>query len=469
MLDPKLLRNDIDDTARRLKRRGFDLDTDRITGLEAQRKILQMRTQELQNERNTRSKAIGQAKARGEDISGLLAEVTNLGDSLKAVETELNALQDEITGLQLLIPNIPHPSVPIGRDERDNSELRRWGEPTRLDFEPKDHVDIGVGLGLVDFEAAAKITGARFVVMQGAMARLHRALIQFMLDLHTTEHGYREVYVPYLVNADSLRGTGQLPKFEADLFCTFNAQPGTFIEDYELIEQLRSDASDPNKQAILGSLHKIIRNSRGYYLIPTAEVPVTNLARDTIFNADEIPQRFVCHTPCFRSEAGSYGKDTRGMIRQHQFEKVELVQMVRPEDSYLAHEELTAHAETVLQRLGLPYRTMLLCTGDMGFSSAKTYDLEVWLPGQQAYREISSCSNFEDFQARRLQARWRNPATGKPELVHTLNGSGLAVGRTLVAILENCQQADGSVVIPEVLRPYLGGMERLTPHLQAHD
>jgi seryl-tRNA synthetase len=423
MLDPKLFRTELDVTVQRLARRGFVLDSARIGALETRRKATQVATQELQNERNTRSKAIGKAKAQGEDAAPLLAEVADLGEKLKQAENELTLIQNELDDLLLGVPNIPHDSVPAGRDEHDNIEVRRWGEPRVFDFEPRDHVDIGAALGQLDFDTAAKITGARFAVMNGALARLHRALIQFMLDLHSTEHGYTETYVPYLVNAESLRGTGQLPKFEADLF------------------------------ALQGENH--------YYLIPTAEVPVTNIVRDVIIDAEQMPRKYVCHTPCFRSEAGSYGKDTRGMIRQHQFEKVELVQIVRPEDSYAAHEALTGHAERVLQLLELPYRVMALCSGDMGFASAKTYDLEVWLPGQQKYREISSCSNFEDFQARRLKARWRNPDTGKPELVHTLNGSALAVGRTLVAVMENYQQKDGSVRIPTVLAPYMGDLTQL--------
>jgi seryl-tRNA synthetase len=423
MLDPRWFRNDLDDAAARLARRGFSLDTTAIRAIDARRKAAQVRTQELQAERNAKSKEIGRAKAAGQDIQPLLDAVAHLGDELKAAETELESIQADWLAIALTTPNIPHASVPDGRDEHDNREERRWGEPPRFDFAPKDHVDLGAALGQMDFEAAVRLTGARFVVMAGPLARLHRALIQFMLDTHTREHGYTEAYVPYLVNADSLRGTGQLPKFEAELFRLAGEQP--------------------------------------YYLIPTAEVPVTNLVRDTIVEADYMPRRWVAHTPCFRSEAGSYGKDTRGMIRQHQFEKVELVQAVRPEDSYRALEELTGHAEAILQKLGLPYRVVTLCTGDMGFSSAKTYDIEVWLPGQGAYREISSCSNFEDFQARRLQARWRNPATGKPELLHTLNGSGLAVGRTLVAVLENYQEADGSIRIPDALRPYMGDTERL--------
>lgn len=419
MLDPKLIRADLDAIGERLARRGYTLDRVRIGALETRRKAAQVATQELQNERNTRSRAIGNAKAQGQDAAALLAEVADLGAKLKRAEDQLALIQNELDELLLGVPNIPHDSVPAGRDEHDNVEVRRWGEPRAFDFEPRDHVDLGAALGQLDFDTAAKITGARFAVMSGPLARLHRALIQFMLDLHSTEHGYTETYVPYLVNAESLRGTGQLPKFEADLFA--------------------------------------LKGEQNYYLIPTAEVPVTNLVRDVIIEADQLPRKYVCHTPCFRSEAGSYGKDTRGMIRQHQFEKVELVQIVRPEDSYAAHEALTGHAERVLQLLELPYRVMALCTGDMGFASAKTYDLEVWLPGQQKYREISSCSNFEDFQARRLKARWRNPATGKPELVHTLNGSALAVGRTLVAVMENYQEADGRIRVPAVLQSYCGG------------
>jgi seryl-tRNA synthetase len=423
MLDPRLLRTELDHVAEQLARRGIELDTGRFESLEARRKALQIQTQELQNQRNTRSKSIGKAKAAGEDIQPLLAEVADLGDRLKAAEAELAALQEAVSEISLGLPNIPHESVPDGRDESHNREERRWGEPRAFDFEPKDHVDLGVPSGWMDFDVAAKLTGSRFVVLSGPLARLHRALIQFMLDIHTSEHGYTEAYVPYLVNADSLFGTGQLPKFEADLFKV----PG----------------------------------EKDFYLIPTAEVPVTNLVRDVIVEPDYMPRKWVAHTPCFRSEAGSYGKDTRGMIRQHQFEKVELVQAVRPEESFAALEELTGHAEAILQLLDLPYRVVSLCTGDLGFSAAKTYDLEVWLPGQQKYREISSCSNFQDFQARRLQARWRNPETGKPELLHTLNGSGLAVGRTLVAVMENYQQADGSIRIPDALWPYMGGAEML--------
>ncbi|MET0101538.1 MAG: serine--tRNA ligase [Sedimenticola sp.] len=423
MLDPRLLRNDLDNTAQQLARRNVQLDISLIASLEAKRKELQVSAQELQNERNSRSKGIGKAKAAGEDIQPLLAEVADLGDKLKAAQDELNDVQAQLRDITLGIPNIPHESVPQGSDEEDNREERRWGEPAAFDFEPKDHVDLGVDGGWLDFEAAAKITGSRFVTLNGALARMQRALAQFMLDTHTAEHGYTETYVPFMVNADSLQGTGQLPKFEEDLFKLSGELP--------------------------------------YYLIPTAEVPVTNLVRDEILEEENMPRRWVAQTPCFRSEAGSYGKDTRGMIRQHQFEKVEMVQVVRPDESYQALEELTGHAEAILQKLGLPYRLVTLCTGDLGFSAAKTYDLEVWLPGQSAYREISSCSNFEDFQARRLQARWRNPETGKPELAHTLNGSGLAVGRTLVAVMENYQQADGSIRVPDVLQPYMGGMEVL--------
>ena len=421
MLDPKLLRSDLDAVAQQLARRGFTLDTDTLQALEEQRKAIQVQTQNLQAERNSRSKGIGKAKAAGEDIAPLLQEVEGLGEQLGKQEEELAQLQEQLNSILMGIPNILHESVPEGKGEDDNVELRKWGELPAFDFEPKDHVELGEQLGQLDFETAAKVTGSRFSVIQGPLARLHRALIQFMLDTHTRHHGYREVYVPYLVNADSLRGTGQLPKFEEDLFKT---------------------SSDPD-----------------YYLIPTAEVPVTNLVRGTITEAESMPLRYTAHTPCFRSEAGSYGKDTRGMIRQHQFEKVEMVQMVRPQDSWAALEELTGHAESILQKLELPYRVVTLCSGDIGFSAAKTYDLEVWLPGQQKYREISSCSNFGDFQARRMQARWRNPDSGKPELLHTLNGSGLAIGRTLVAIMENCQQADGSIRVPEALEHYMGGIE----------
>lgn len=425
MLDPRQLRNDLEETLEALTRRGVTLDSERFNALEQRRKGLQIEVEQLRNERNQRSKSIGKAKAAGEDIQPLLAEVGRMGDEQKAKEEELNTLQNELQDFLMGIPNVPHESVPAGKTEDDNVEVRRWGQPPEFSFEAKDHVDLGVGLELMDFDRAAKITGARFTNMYGGIARMHRALIQLMLDTHTEEHGYRETYVPFMVNSDSLRGTGQLPKFEEDLFK--------------------------------------LRGEQEFYLIPTAEVPVTNIVRDEIVEAADLPLRFTAHTPCFRSEAGSYGRDTRGMIRQHQFEKVEMVQMVKPEDSYEALEALTGHAEAILQKLGLPYRVVTLCGGDLGFSAAKTYDIEVWLPGQEKYREISSCSNFEDFQARRMKARWRNPETGKPELLHTLNGSGLAVGRTLVAVMENYQQEDGSVVVPEALRPYMGGIDTIKP------
>jgi seryl-tRNA synthetase len=422
VLDPKLLRNDLPKVAAELARRGFSLDVERIGGLEEQRKVAQIEADALRAERNANAKATGQAKAQGRDATPLIELGESLAQRLAALEGRLETIQAELLNIQLGLPNILHASVPPGSDEADNVEVRRWGEPRALTFEPKDHVAIGARLGM-DFEAAGRISGARFVVMTGPLAKLHRALIQFMLDLHVREHGYREAYVPYLVHAEALVGTGQLPKFEQDLFA--------------------------------------VRGDPGFFLIPTAEVPVTNLVRDQIVDAAALPMKYVAHTPCFRSEAGAAGKDTRGMIRQHQFEKVELVQMVRPEDSYRAHEELTGHAEAVLQALELPYRVVALCAGDVGFSSAKTYDLEVWLPSQKRYREISSCSNFEAYQARRMQARWRNPATGKPEPLHTLNGSGVAVGRALVAILENYQQSDGSVVVPSALGPYMGDTMRL--------
>lgn len=420
MLDPKLIRTDLASVAEKLKTRGFELDVDALQALETRRKEVQVKTEELQSERNTKSKSIGKAKAAGEDIQPLLDEVSGLGEKLEAAKKELESVQAELDVIVMGVPNIPDDSVPVGKSEDDNVEIRRWGEPRQFDFEVKDHVDLGLRDGGLDFETASKLTGSRFVVMRGKMAKLHRALIQFMIDMHTNEHGYDEVYVPFIVNSDSLRGTGQLPKFEEDLFC------------------VDSDA--------------------GFYLIPTAEVPVTNLVRDEIVDESSLPLKFTCHSPCFRSEAGSYGKDTRGMIRQHQFEKVELVQLVKPETAWDALEELTGHAETVLQKLELPYRVVNLCSGDIGFSAAKTYDLEVWLPGQQAYREISSCSCFGDFQARRMQARWRNPESKKPELLHSINGSALAIGRTLVAVVENYQQADGSVEIPEALKPYMGGV-----------
>ncbi|MBI5922150.1 MAG: serine--tRNA ligase [Betaproteobacteria bacterium] len=425
MLDIQLLRTQLDAVAARLATRGTVLDVEGFKVLEEQRKQLQTRTQDLQAKRNSLSKQIGILKGKGEDVAPVMAEVASLGDQLKADEDSLAQLLTRFNAFVAVIPNLPHASVPLGDDERGNVEVLRWGTPKAFDFAVKDHVDLGSALGGLDFETATKISGSRFTLMQGAIARLHRALAQFMLDTHTTEHGYREVYAPYLVNPDSMFGTGQLPKFEEDLFMV-----------------PRSDGTK-------------------LYLIPTAEVPVTNIVRDQIVAAERLPLKFVCHTPCFRSEAGSYGKDTRGMIRQHQFDKVELVQLVRPEQSWDALEQLTGHAEAILQMLGLPYRKMALCTGDMGFSSAKTYDLEVWLPAQNTYREISSCSNFEAFQARRMQARFRNDA-GKPELLHTLNGSGLAVGRTLVAVLENYQNADGSVTVPAVLRGYMGNLERIS-------
>ncbi|MDD5113562.1 MAG: serine--tRNA ligase [Methylobacter sp.] len=419
MLDPRLFRTELDFVTSQLQKRSFAFNPESYSELENRRKDVQVKTQDLQNERNSRSKAIGQAKAKGEDVQALLDQVQHLGDELKAAETELAEIQNEMTTLMEGIPNILDESVPNGKSEDDNLEISRWGEIPVFDFEVKDHVDLGLKRGL-DFELGAKIASARFVVLTGPLARLQRALIQFMLDTHTAEHGYSETYVPYLVNADSLRGTGQLPKFEADLF---------------------KASDDPC-----------------LYLIPTAEVPVTNIVRDVILDAKQLPLKLVCHSPCFRSEAGAYGRDVRGMIRQHQFEKVELVQIVKAEDSAQAHEELTGQAEAILKKLKLPYRKMLLCAGDTGFSSTKTYDLEVWLPGQGTYREISSCSNFKDFQARRLQARWRNPETGKPELVHTLNGSGLAAGRTLIAVMENYQDAEGRIHVPEVLLPYMGGL-----------
>ncbi|VAW65234.1 Seryl-tRNA synthetase [hydrothermal vent metagenome] len=425
MLDQKLLRNDIQTVAKQLAKHGYALDIAHFNQLEAQRKALSVKTQDLQNARKTKSKNIGKAKAQGEDIAPLLADVANLGDELDALKKQLDEAQLQIHAIMMSMPNILDESVPAGKTEDDNIEIRKWGEPTALDFQAKDHVELGAPRHWLDFETAAKITGSRFVVMQGEMARMHRALIQFMLDLHSTEHGYKEVYVPFIVNAQSLKGTGQLPKFEEDLFA--------------------------------------LNGESDYYLIPTAEVPVTNIMRNEIIEARALPIKMTTHTPCFRSEAGSYGRDTRGMIRQHQFEKVEMVMMVRPEDSWAALEELTGHAEAILQKLELPYRVLTLCSGDTGFSAAKTYDLEVWLPGQHAYREISSCSNFQDFQARRMSTRWRNPETGKPELVHTLNGSGLAIGRTLVAVLENYQQSDGSIKVPEVLRPYMGGVTVLQP------
>ena len=419
MLDPKLLRNEPQRAAELLKRRGFELDVQQLEKFEQERKQAQAEAQSLQTERNSRSKMIGKAKAAGDDIAPLLAEIEDLGAKHKQAETRLAGVLEAINTFALNLPNIAQEDVPQGKSEDDNQEVLKWGDLPQFDFEAKDHVDLGESLGM-DFETAAKISSARFVTLLGPLAKLQRALTQFMLDMHTEQHGYTETYVPYLVNADSLHGTGQLPKFADDLFAVDDA---------------------------------------GLYLIPTAEVPVTNIVRDTITAESKLPLKFVAHTPCFRSEAGSHGRDVRGLIRQHQFEKVELVQIVKPQDSAQAHEALTGHAEAVLQALKLPYRKVVLCSGDLGFSSSKTYDLEVWLPSQQTYREISSCSNFHDFQARRLQARWRNPETGKPELVHTLNGSGLAVGRTLLAVMENYQNAQGQIVIPEVLKPYMAGRD----------
>jgi len=422
MLDARLLRSDPAAVAANLARRGFNLDVDRFRALEERRKVAQVAADETRSARNAHAKKVGMAKGKGEDVTGLIEQGNALARKLEGLDEELAAVQAEFDELVLGLPNMLHESVPDGRDENSNVEIRRWGTPREFEYTPLDHVAIGDRLAQMDFEVAGRISGARFVVLKGGLARLHRALIQYMLDLHTSQHGYTEVYAPYLVARQSLVGTGQLPKFEADLF-------------------------------------RVVSGEAEFFLIPTAEVPVTNLAREAILEANTLPRKYAAHTPCFRSEAGSYGKDTRGMIRQHQFEKVELVHVVRPEDSYAALEELTGHAEQVLQGLGLPYRVVALCSGDVGFGSAKTYDIEVWLPGQQKYREISSCSNCEAFQARRMQARWRNPATGKPEPVHTLNGSGVAVGRALVAVLENYQQPDGSVRVPDALKPYMGGAE----------
>lgn len=426
MLDPKLIRANLEEVAQGLAKRGFELDVDLLRSLEQERKEIQIKTENLQSERNSRSKNIGKAKAAGEDIAPLLKEVDQLKQDLANAEAELHEVQKKLDDYLSTVPNLPAAEVPEGASEDDNVEIRRWGHPRQFDFDIKDHVDLGANLSGLDFDTASKITGARFAVMRGGLAKLHRALIQLMLDTHENEHGYEEVNVPYIVNADSLYGTGQLPKFEEDLFK--------------------------------------LNDERDFYLIPTAEVPVTNLLRDTLLDKGvELPLKFVAHTPCFRSEAGSHGRDTRGMIRQHQFEKVELVQFVHPDTSDEALETLTGHAEAILQKLGLPYRTVILCGGDLGFSSAKTYDIEVWVPSQNKYREISSCSNFRDFQARRLKARYRDPETGKPALLHTLNGSGLAVGRTLLAVMENYQQADGSILVPEALQPYMAGQTRIEP------
>jgi seryl-tRNA synthetase len=421
MIDPKLLRQSAKEVAENLARRGHVFDADAYLALDEQRKTLQVDTEALRNERNVSAKSIGKAKASGEDVEPLLAAVKDLGDCLDKSEAKLHDIQAAVQSIELGLPNLLQDDVPTGKDDAENVEVRRWGDVPEFDFEPQDHVDLGTSLGMLDFDAASRVSGSRFTVMRGPLARMQRALIQFMLDVHTSDNGYEETYVPYLVQSDALLGTGQLPKFEADLFKIEGESP--------------------------------------YYLIPTAEVPLTNLARESILEAAELPRRLCAHTPCFRSEAGSYGKDTRGMIRQHQFEKVELVHFVKPDESDEALEELTANAENILQRLELPYRVVTLCSGDVSFSGAKTYDLEVWLPGQQKYREISSCSNCTDFQARRMQARWRNPATGKPELLHTLNGSGVAAGRALIAIMENYQQADGTLRIPDVLQPYMSGAE----------
>ncbi len=423
MLDPKLLRTEFDEVAKHLSRRGLKLDKQRFTELEEQRKQLQIQTEDLQSLRNKNSKLIGQAKSKGEDASEILAAMEQVNQDLKNNETQLEALLSELQAWMLELPNLPDESVPDGISEDDNQEVRKWGQIPNFDFEVKDHVDLGESIGGLDFETGAKITGSRFVTMHGGIAKLHRALIQFMVDTHTAEHGYTEVYVPYIVNSQSLTGTGQLPKFEEDLFK--------------------------------------LNHESNYYLIPTAEVPVTNIWRDRIAKEDDLPIKYVCHTPCFRSEAGSYGRDTRGMIRQHQFEKVEMVQLVKPESSWRMLEELLNHAENILQKLNLAYRVVTLCTGDLGFSSAKTYDIEVWLPAQNTYREISSCSNFLDFQARRLKARWKNTDSKKTEHLHTLNGSGLAIGRTLVAILENYQDRDGNIIIPDVLKAYMGGLDKI--------
>lgn len=421
MIDPKLLRQSTADVAANLARRGYEFDADAYLALEERRKALQIETEQLQSERNSSAKSIGKAKAQGEDIEPLLAAAQDLGDRLATSESALQEVQAALKDIELDLPNLLDASVPDGKDENDNEEVRQWGEPADLGFDARDHIELGENLGMIDFEAASKISGSRFTVVSGPLARMQRALIQLMLNTHTEEHGYEETYVPYLVQADALVGTGNLPKFEEDLFRTTTETP--------------------------------------FYLIPTAEVPVTNLARDAIFEADELPKHYVAHTPCFRSEAGSYGQDTRGMIRQHQFEKVELVHFVAADESMAALETLTGHAEIILQKLELPYRVVALCAGDVGFGSTKTYDIEVWLPGQQKYREISSCSNYNDFQARRMKARRRNPDSGKPELIHTLNGSGVAAGRALIAVMENYQNDDGSIRVPAALRPYMGGLE----------
>ena len=435
MLDPKLLRNELSEIAARLAVRNITLDQEQLSSLDATRKELQKKTEDLQATRNTRSKLIGQAKAKGEDIAPLLAETADLGKQLDAAKAELEKVQESLDSILLGLPNIVHDDVPPGKDENDNVEIRKVGTPREFNYEPRDHADLGARNASLDFETAVKLTGSRFSVLRGDLARLHRALTQFMLDTHTLEHGYTEINVPYIVNRDTLMGTGQLPKFEEDLFRLVWGD-----------EQAAKDAG---------------ADSNNYYLIPTSEVPVTNTVRGEILDATELPIKYTCHSPCFRSEAGSYGRDTRGLIRQHQFEKVEMVQIVHPDESFAALDAMTEHAENILKKLELPYRVVILCGGDIGFAAAKTHDIEVWLPAQNTYREISSCSNCTDFQARRMQARYRNPATGKTELVHTLNGSGLAVGRTLVAIMENYQQADGSIEIPDALQPYMGGVRSL--------
>jgi seryl-tRNA synthetase len=485
MLDPVLLRNQPAELAARLKEtRGYEgLDVAELMLLESRRKDIQVRTQELQNLRNTRSKQIGMLKAKGEDVSGVMAEVAASGEELKQCEHDLGDVLRKIDAIAAGIPNLPHESVPLGSDETQNVEQHRWGMPRSFDFEIKDHVELGARHGWLDAETAAKLSGARFTVLRGQLARLHRALAQFMLDLHTDTHGYEETNVPLLVNADSMRGTGQLPKFEEDLFsvihAALNEKNDQVLKDVkfgglndEAFEKLRGILVAGNKMSLFDieslapgsfdlSFDRIMSALEKRYLIPTSEVPLTNIVRDEILDAERLPLRMTAHSMCFRAEAGSAGRDTRGMIRQHQFEKVELVSIAKPDESDAEHERMTRAAETVLEKLGLPYRKVLLCTGDMGFAARKTYDLEVWLPSQNTYREISSCSNCGDFQARRMQARWRNPATGKPELVHTLNGSGVAVGRALIAVMENYQNADGSITVPEVLRGYMGGLERI--------
>ena len=464
MLDPALLRTQPAELAARLKdTRGYDLNVADLLLLETERKQIQVRTQELQNLRNTKSKQIGMLKAKGEDVSAVMAEVAAFGEELKQCESDLADRLAKIDAIAAGLPNLPHDSVPAGKDEHDNVEQHRWGTPRAFDFEVKDHVALGERHGWLDGETAAKLSGARFTVLRGQLARLHRALAQFMLDLHTGEHGYEETNVPLLVNADSMRGTGQLPKFADDLFSTVeiefdrDRQVSKTLDMWKIQEAFRVD----DFSALYEGIKKLVDSHRQYYLIPTSEVPLTNIVRDEIVDAEKLPLRMTAHSMCFRAEAGSAGRDTRGMIRQHQFEKVELVSIAKPDESDAEHERMTRCAETVLEKLGLPYRKVLLCSGDMGFSARKTYDLEVWLPSQNTYREISSCSNCGDFQARRMQARWRNPATGKPELVHTLNGSGVAVGRALIAVMENYQNADGSITVPEALRGYMGGAERI--------